>query len=102
MTRHFVIESVLKGTSKKKIEGGSFTGSTPNSAAKKAFSKSCKLLKIKGRGTLDIYVRETTQGSLKKVFGYRVSRTLLEESQVRTVGEIEIVNRWKIKSRSLQ
>lgn len=101
MSRNFVIESIYKDANKKKVEAGHFTGSTPVAAAKKAFSSACKTLKIKGRATLKVHVRETTNGSLKKTYGYKVGRHLIKDPEPRTIKGVEIINRWEIKAHSL-
>jgi len=101
MSRNFVIDCIYKGSSKKEVEAGHFTSSTPAGAAKKAFSSACKTLKIKGRSTLKVYVRETTQDSLKKIYGYKVSRSLIKNPEPRMIGGVEIINRWEIKAHSL-
>ena len=47
----------------------------PSSAASKAASGLCRVKRIKGKCTLFVAVRETTQGSKKKVYRYKVSRS---------------------------
>jgi hypothetical protein len=49
-----------------KKEQGTYVSSTPSSAARKAVSKLCADDKNK---KVDFYIRETTQGSKKKVYG---------------------------------
>ena len=49
--------------------------STPGSAASKSASGLCRVKKIKGRCSLYVAVRETTRGSKKKIFKYKVSRS---------------------------
>lgn len=50
-------------------------GRNPSSAASKAASGLCRVKRIKGRCSLYVAVRETTQGSKKKVFRYKVTRS---------------------------
>ena len=101
MSRNFVIDCIYKGKAEKKVDSGHFASSTPARAAKKAFSSACKTLKIKGKTTLKIYVRETTQDSLKKTYGYKVSRSLIKNPEPRMIRGVEIINKWEIKALSL-
>jgi alkyl hydroperoxide reductase subunit AhpF len=53
--------------------GGRYMSATPAGAAKKAFSQAMK--NVTGRvASLEVHVRETTQGSDKKTYKYKVSR----------------------------
>ena len=61
--RHFTVVMNSK-------EHGLYTSSTPSSAAKKAVSKLCANNKNK---KVEFSLRETTQGSNKKVYGYKNS-----------------------------
>ena len=66
-----------KGKSKSKSnEGGRYISSSPAGAAKKAFSQICRESSIKGVCTLVMTVRETTAGSDKKVYKYKMKRVL--------------------------
>ena len=57
---------------KNKGYSGVYVSSNPASAARKAFSQLCRVKKVHGRCALFIAVRETTQGSSKKVFHYKL------------------------------
>jgi len=57
--RHFTV--VVNGK-----EHGSYTGSSPSSAARKVVSRMCKETKAK---KVEFSLRETTQGSKKKTYG---------------------------------
>lgn len=61
--------------------GGVFHGKTPVSAAKKAMSQICRKSAVRGQCTLIITVRETTRGSARKEFSYKVKR-IKNETQV--------------------
>lgn len=54
---------------------GEFVSSTPAGAASKAASGLCRVKRIKGKCSFFVSVRETTQGSNKKVFKYKVTRS---------------------------
>ena len=58
---------------------GRYTGSSPSGAASKALTQLCSVKKIKSQCTLYISMRETTQGSNKKVFHYMCKRMKLKE-----------------------
>jgi hypothetical protein len=58
---------------------GRFHGRDAKQAAEKALSELCNLKGIRGQCTLYIEMRETTQGSKHKLYGYRVKRIKLKE-----------------------
>lgn len=75
MSRSFTIEKIQKiqgGTLK--YSGGRFISETPSGAAKKAFTKAYHSINATGPLSLKIQIRETTQGSLHKVYKYKVTR----------------------------
>ena len=53
---------------------GRFEGKTAERQARKALSKLCSVKKIKGGCSLYIEMRETTQGSKHKLYGYHCNR----------------------------
>lgn len=63
-----------KYKSKSFSKEGIYKGTSPQQAAKKAFSKICQQKKVKGVCTLTVTIRESTQGSNKDVYSYRLSR----------------------------
>lgn len=97
--RSFTIESISKyGAGRVNYTGGRFISETPSAAAKKAFTKAYYHLKAKGPMSLKICVRETTQGSLKKEYTYRVTKKS-EHIEIEKGGEIITYNfTTKIKS----
>jgi hypothetical protein len=97
--RSFTIESINKyGAGRVNYTGGRFISETPSAAAKKAFTKAYHHLKAKGPMSLKICVRETTQGSLKKEYTYRVTKKS-EKVEVERNGETITYNfTTKIKS----
>lgn len=58
---------------------GTYTGNQPVAAAKKAFTNLCSVKKIRGKCTLLVTVRETTQGSAGKAWSYKVKRDKLDQ-----------------------
>lgn len=62
---------------------GRYRGATPKQAASKASTKKAKRENVK-KGEYKIYVRESTQGGGKKIYGYVTMRTRLREPQVVT------------------
>ena len=75
MSRSFTIDAVYRGGSKIRFNGGRYLSETPSAAASKAFTMAYRHLKSpKGRFSLLIQMAETTRGSAKKVYKYRVTR----------------------------
>ena len=73
---------------KNKDYSGHFVSSSPSGAAKKALTQLCRVKKIKGRCTLYVEIRETTQGSHNKPFMYKVKREKLDKPIVLSGREI--------------
>lgn len=64
---------------------GRYTGDTPKQAASKGYTKMLQKLKSEGKqppkqATI-IYLRESTRGSARKIYGYEASRQKLPEPQ---------------------
>ncbi len=74
--RSFTIHKVMLGKSNKtKFSGkGRYISNEPSSAVSKAFTQICRVLKFTSATSLKIAIRETTQGSDKKIFYYKVSK----------------------------
>lgn len=99
MSRSFTIESIQRTRGGRvNYTGGRFISETPSGAAKKAFSKVYHSINATGPLSLKIKIRETTQGSLHKIYDYRVTRKS-EKVEVERNGEIITYNFiTKIKS----
>jgi hypothetical protein len=69
-----------------KFRKGRYLSANPNGAAKKAFNGLCNLKRIKGKCTLLVTVRETTAGTNKKEFTYKLNRTRLSKPLVMMEG----------------
>lgn len=54
--------------------GGRFISSTPAGAARKAISRVCRSIPIKGQCSMMITIKETTAGCKQKEFKYNVRR----------------------------
>lgn len=88
MSRTFTIEAIYNTKGNKiRFDGGRYMSRTPSGAASKAFSQAYRHLKGKGKMSLMITMRETTQGSAHKSYNYRVSR-IAQESEREINGEI--------------
>jgi hypothetical protein len=77
--RSFTIVSVARSSGAKKgksNEGGRYISSTPAGAARKAFTRACRNSKISGVCTFIVTLRETTAGSSKKTYKYKLQRKL--------------------------
>ena len=80
--------------SKTKFNPGRYTGE-PQAAAKKAFGRLCKDKKIKGVCTFVITMKESTQGSAKGLYSYRLSRKKLTKPiKVTYPGGVEVVYKY--------
>ena len=80
--RSFTINDVrhaegCKSKYKNKAYSGDYVNNNANSAASKAVTQLCRVKKIKGPCTLYVEMRETTQGSKKKIYKYKVTRKRL-------------------------
>ena len=82
--RSFTIVDVTKhGGCRTKFHGGLYKSRNPVGAARKAFTKFCKAKRIRGVCTLFVTVRETTAGSKKKTYTYKLNRHKLAKPLVR-------------------
>ena len=81
MSRTFTIHNVTKidGCPTKKPRHSRYFNEDPMSAAKKAHTVLCNRKRIHGSCTLIMTMRETTSGSAKKLFTYKVTRSKLSE-----------------------
>ena len=67
---------------------GRFIGQTPKQAASNAYTKMLQKLKGSGQIITDssiVYLRESTRGSTRKIYGYKASRQKLPEPQELTI-----------------
>ena len=81
--KHYTVEKAFHSDGcptkfKGKSGSGRFTSKSPSASAKKAISSLCQRKKIKGRCSLYVVIRETTQGSKNKEFAYAGRRVLKE------------------------
>ena len=77
--RSFTVLSAYKhGGCETKSHGGRYVSNSPLGAAKKAFNELCRVKRIRGRCTLVLEMRETTSGSAKKTYRYRLKRNKLK------------------------
>jgi len=63
---------------------GRYTGDTPKQAASKGFTKMVQKMKSTGETIpkkMKIYLRESTRGSLRKIYGYEAARLKLPQPQ---------------------
>lgn len=71
--RSFTIESITRVGKKVNYTGGRYMSERPADAVRKVFTKACTTKGNKAC-TLQITIRETTQGSKKKTYTYKVTR----------------------------
>lgn len=92
--RSFTVDTI----NNKKVKsgnGGRYISSTPSGAAKKAYSQ----FATSAKKQLVICMRETTQGSAKKCFKYKVSRQK-QNNEVTIQGE-PILFKYKIVTKAM-
>lgn len=82
--RSFTINDAKHGEGcSSKFKHNDYTGDYVNNnamaAASKAVTQLCRVKKIKGSCSLYVEMRETTQGSKKKLYKYKVTRKKLAE-----------------------
>ena len=86
--RSFTIEKAVRLGKNLNISGGRYMSEFPVNAAKKAFSHIVRQMDLKGRVTIEIHIRETTQGSKHKTYKYKVSK---KNKETKVVHEGEMI-----------
>lgn len=81
-----VVEASKHGGCSTKFVGGRYINRNPYGAAKKAFTELCRVKDIRGVCSLVITIRETTEGSKKKEFTYKLNRKKLKDPIIRLEG----------------
>lgn len=101
--RSFKVIMVGKhGGCKTKFREGKYVSRTPVQSARKAFSSLCRRKRVRGVCTLFVTVQETTQGSNKKLFSYKLNRYRLKVPVIRFEGtDKEYVNEFSVSSKSV-
>lgn len=102
--RSFTVVGVGKHANcKTKFHGGKYVSKDASGAARKAFSELCRVKKIRGVCTLVVSIKETTQGSKKKVYTYKLKRHKLKQPVIRFEGtDSEYVNLYGVRATSLK
>lgn len=79
MSRSFTVDSVYNTSGRKiNFQGGRYMSDIPSNAARKAFSQISQTQNMKGRVSLVIHLRETTQNSKHNIYKYKVKRVKKE------------------------
>ena len=81
-----VVDANKHGGCSTKFMGGRYVSRNPFGAAKKAFNELCRVKNIRGVCSLVITLKETTEGSKKKVFTYKLNRKKLKNPIIRLEG----------------
>ena len=97
--RSFTIVSIKNGAKIVRYNDGRFISKNPGSAVSKVFTKAYHHLGTKGPLTLTITIRETTQGSHKKEYTYRVKK--VANKQVVEINGEEITFNFSTHVRSI-
>ena len=94
---------IIKGRKRiKSKKGGRYIARSAMDAAKKAFMRECRETKIKGQCTFQIVIQETTAGSKKNIYTYKMKRTKLVKPIIVKRGDNEIKIRYKVKGQLLK
>jgi hypothetical protein len=95
--RSFTVEAAYSSGRKLRFKGGRYMSEIPSNAAKKAFSQMSQ--KMKGRVTIEVHLRETTQGSAHKTYKYKVTRKY-QPTEVQIAGQT-IVYKYVTKVKAI-
>tara|TARA_B100001175_G_scaffold317941_1_gene337946 strand:+ start:2753 stop:3121 length:369 start_codon:yes stop_codon:yes gene_type:complete len=91
----------MKKTGLTNDDGGRFESKDPAGAARKAFNQACRDKDIKGQCTLVVKIQETTAGSRKKVYTYKLKRIKLKKPIIMVRGGVEYPIEYDTKIESL-
>jgi hypothetical protein len=95
--KNYTIEKYIIKNKEEKL-GGLYKSTRPSNAVKKAFNQICRMKKLKGKcDSIIIVIRETTRGSKKKMFQYKVQRKVLDKPKTIKKGDQEIVIKYDVK-----
>ena len=97
-----VVDAGKHGGCKTKFKGGLYKSRNPAAAAKKAFKELCRVKRIRGVCTLIITIKETTQGSPKKAYSYKLNRHKLKVPKVITIGNSQIVYEYESTAKAVE
>ena len=96
-----VVGATRQGACKTKSHRGRYLGRNPAAAARKAFTELCRVKRIRGVCTLFVTVQETTQGSARKQFTYKLQRRKLKNPLIMMEGTPnEYVIEYEVKAKS--
>lgn len=105
--RTFTIVGVSTPKKAEKEEGclgGVFKSKTPVGAAKKASKRICKACGMKGQCTVIVHIRETTMGSKKKEYVYKIRRVKKDTKVIKRTPDnkkVKITYKYVTKATSL-
>ena len=96
-----VVGATRQGACKTKSHRGRYIGRTPAGAARKAFSELCRVKRIRGICTLFVTIKETTQGSARKQYTYKLNRRKLKTPLIMMEGtDKEFVIEYGVTAKS--
>ena len=87
--RSFEIVNVVneRGCETKFNKNSRLVGRNPAGSARKAFNGLCRVKDVKGQCTLNVHIRETTQGSNHKEYMYKCKRKKLTKPLIMMEGK---------------
>lgn len=74
MSRSFTIEAIYKREKKISFNGGRYISDRPSNSASKAFTQFYRHYNYIGPMSVEIWMRETTQNSAKKLYKYKIKK----------------------------
>jgi DnaJ-domain-containing protein 1 len=97
-----IFQIIDVSTRNKKIKskkGGKYISSSPSGAAKKVFTRECRLSKIKGQCTLIVKIQDMDS---KKIFKYKMKRLVAKNPVERMINGKKVVYKYETIVRSMR
>lgn len=100
--RSFTIKNISSNKKIKSKLNGRYISKSPINAAKKALNHECRESKIKGVCTFNITIKETTEGSKKNEYTYKVKRSKLKKPLKINKGGVDIIINYKTNAKMIK
>jgi len=97
--------TIVEMKSKKKIKNktnGRYISRSAKGAAIKAFNRECRESKIRGICTFNILMKETTRGSKKNIYKFKVNRKKLKTPLKIQKGDVTILIKYKTTGKLIE
>jgi len=101
--RSFTIVEMKSRQKLKNKKNGRYISISSKGAAIKAFNRECRESKIKGVCTFMITIRETTQGSKKHIYQYKINRKKIKGCPlIIKKGDTNVIIRYQTKAKLIK